>query len=303
MRQLCYAMLIVLLLASCRDKVICPTFQSTYILDDSVRSTYFSYLWYLDEDERKAHLASNAKIPPPDSLGVTVASADGAAGVDYWDYTAQYKIAPQRTKKTKYGIVKRTPVIPNLVKNFQMKTSPMENVLTPPEVQKPEDPATEPASNADSMAIAPLDSTAAIAANDSTSSSINQPADSTALAEDDPKKAWERFKYGFDHTKPMQPDQEYYFRKYGWLLQNAPPPEEPKDSLQASAGLPDSLQSDTTKRKGLKGLFGGGKKKPKKERKKKDKEEEPEGPENNTDATTPEEGAEEEQGEEGNGGN
>ncbi len=296
MRQLCYAILVVLLLSSCRDKLICPTFQSTYILDDSVRGTYFSYLWYLEEDERKAHLAANAKIPPPDSLGVTLASAEAGGGVDYWEYTAKYKVPPRNDVKfTKYGIPKRTPVIPNIVRNFQLKTSPMENVLTPPDVKKAEEPSTAPT---DSTAIAPLDSTAAVAQVDSLSTGS---ADSLAVAkEETPKQKWERFKYGFNPLDSMQPDQEYYFRKYGWLLQNPKPAEEKLDSTALEAALADSLQNDSTKRKGLKGLFGGGKKKPKKEKKKKSKDETPVEPQNNDEGTVPEEG---EGGEVPDGGN
>ncbi len=277
MRQLCYAILVLLALASCHDKVICPTFQSTYILDDSVRSTYFSYLWYLNEDERKAHLSANAKIPPPDSLGVTVASAEEGAGVDYFAYTAQYKVPPREVKRTKYGIAKRTPVIPNLVRNLQLKTSPMENVLTPPEVTKEGTPAEMPV---DSSAFAALDSTSAVAEVDSLN--VSQPADSLAVAEskeEKAKKEWERFKYGFNPLDSMQPDQEYYFRKYGWLLQNAAPKDDPAPAEQPS----DSTQ---TERKGLKGLF---KKKDKSEKEKKSKEEEYPDEGANEEGTHPEE--------------
>jgi len=244
MRLLCYALLVVLLAASCRDKVICPTFQSTYILDDSVRSTYFSYLWYLNEEERKAYLASNSKpndVLPPDSLGEMVASTDKAAGVDYFAYTADYKVPPRETKKNKYGIVKRTPVIPNLVRNLQLKTVPKENVLTPapPEEEAAEKPAGTPQ---DSASYAPLDSTAAVAQTDSLGVSKT---DSTSVAEKVEKKKapWEPFKYGFNPLDSMQPDQEYYFRKYGWLLQNAAP----KEDAEAD--------SATVEKKGLKGLF------------------------------------------------
>ncbi len=283
MRRLCYAIIVLLALASCRDKVICPTFQSTYILDDSVRSTYFSYLWYLNEDERKAHLSANAKIPPPDSLGVTVASADEGAGVDYFAYTAQYKVPPREVKRTKYGIAKRTPVIPNLVRNFQLKTSPMENVLTPPEVTKEETPTEM---SVDSSAYAALDSTAAVAEVDSLN--VSQPADSLAEAEtkeEKAKKEWERFKYGFNPLDSMQPDQEYYFRKYGWLLQNAAPKDEPAQAEQPS----DSTQ---TERKGLKGLF---KKKDKTKKEKRSREEEYPDEGANKEGTPPEEEPSEEE--------
>lgn len=255
MRLLCYALLVVLLAASCRDKVICPTFQSTYILDDSVRSTYFSYLWYLNEDERKEYLAANAKpndVLPPDSLGEMVASTDKSAGVDYFAYTAEYKPPARETKKTKYGIVKRTPVIPDLVRNLQLKTGPRQNVLTPPAPEADEEETA--GMPQDSSAYAPLDSTAAIAQVDSLG--VQQIDSATVAKKVDKKRAsWEPFKYGFNPLDSMQPDQEYYFKKYGWLLQNAKPKEEPTDSTASD--------STASQKNGIKGLF-----------KKKDKEEE-----------------------------
>jgi len=295
MRQLCYALFVTLLLASCRDKVICPAFQSTYILDDSVRNTYFSYAWYLSPEERNKKSSVEPEILPLDSLGEMVASIDQSAGVDYFSYTADYKVLPRETKKTKFGIIKRTPIIPNIVRNLQLKTSPMKNVLTPPELRKEEEIAPDPIL-ADSSALAPLDSTATIAAQDSLN--VIQPDSSSVAVVDEieeKKKKWIQFKYGFIPSDNMQPDQEYYFRKYGWLLQNAPPREEPVDTTQQiqqmqSNGL-DSLGTDstTTQTKGRKGLF---KKKDKKKGKKKRGEEEPvpEAPAENEEATKPEEG-------------
>lgn len=270
MRHLCYAFVVLLLAASCRDKVICPTFQSTYILDDSVRNTYFSYLWYLNEQERKDYLASKTNISPPDSLGEMVASAK--EGVDYWDYTAEYKVPPRETKQTKYGLAKRAPLVPNLVRNLQMKTSPMENVLTPAPPEETEE-ETPPTSAPDSTAYAPLDSTAAVAQVDSLNA---QALDSTAVAQPaakEKKAPWEPFRYGFDPMQPMHPDQEYYFRKYGWLLQNKPPKKEASDSTATTS------DSTATEKKGLKGLFKKKDKgeKPPKEKKPKKQKEEPEG--------------------------
>ena len=280
--------------ASCRDKVICPAFQSTYILDDSVRNTYFSYAWYLNEDERKLKVTVRPKVLPPDSLGLMMASADESTGVDYFAYTQKYKVLPRVPSRTKYGIVKRTPVIPNLVRNLQLKTSPMENVLTPPEVTKEKETTLDPIPS-DSSMLAPLDSTAIVATQDSLST--RQPVDSLAVielsVEEIKKKAWEQFKYGFNLLDIMQPDQAYYFRRYGWLLQNAAPPkEEPVDSNQFQTITLDSLNSDSTfQNKGFKGLFKK-KDKPKKEKRKKrvDDESTSETPGENTDAIKPEEG-------------
>ena len=281
MRHLCYAFIILLVLASCRDKVICPTFQSTYILDDSVRTTYFSYLWYLNDDDRNSYLASKSQKLPPDSLGVMVASA-GEDAVDYFAYTADYKVPPRQPKRTKYGITKKNPVIPTLVKNQQLKTSPRENVLTPPVPEKQEELESVPA---DSSAYAPLDSTAAVVQTDSLSTS--QPMDSTAVAktvEEKKRAPWEPFRYGFMPSEHMQPDQEYYFRKYGWLLQNAPQKQEAADS------------TGTVQKKGFfKNLFSKkdrGEKEPKEKKVKEKRVKEPKekGPiEDSPEATIPEE--------------
>ena len=268
MRQLCYAMFMILFLASCRDRVICAAFQSTYILDDSVRNAYFSYAWYLG-DERNTAPTAAPEILPLDSLGDMVASTDQSAGIDYFAYTADYKVPPRMPKRTKYGIVKQTPVIPNLVKNIQLRSSPKENVYSPPTVAKEEivpDPILT-----DSSALAPLDSTAFIASEDSLN--VDQPSDSLAVAstptDEEKRKDWVQFRYGFNPIDGMQPDQEYYFRRYGWLLQNAAPKEEPIDTTPIiPTNKVDSLSSDSTSnQKGLKGLF---KKKSKKEKKKKD---------------------------------
>jgi hypothetical protein len=205
--RLCYAFLVLVLLASCRDKVICPTFQSTYILDDSVRNVYFSYLWYLSEEERKAY-ASRPKVPPPDTTGV-VASAKPEAQVDYFDYTAEYKVPVRGTKKNKYGIVQRPMVMSYTVQNLRMKSSPMRDVKTPP---KPAvDDKEDSGMPMDSTALASLDSTAV-----KTDSLAAKP-----LAKKKPD--WKPFLYDFNPYDSMQPDQENYFREFGWLLQNRAP--------------------------------------------------------------------------------
>jgi len=294
MRQLCCAFLILILAVSCRDKVICPTFQSTFILDDSVRTTYFSYLWYLDEDERRQHLETHAQVAPKDTLNTLVASADDSATpVDYFAYTADYKAPLQRTSKTKFGIIKRPIVLSTLIRNIQMKTGPRQNVLTPPQPEAME----EDVPSVDSTAVAAdslqtLPSRSDSLQTDSTSVVAAAKADSTQKEED-----WERFRYEFEPRPGMHPDQDFYYKKYGWLLQNARP--EP-DTTQATQ--PDSLMADSTAKKGFlgglfkpkknkgekKGFLGGifGKKKQKGEPK--EEEETPE-VENNNEAPDPEE--------------
>lgn len=293
MRQLCHALCVVLLLVSCKDKVICPAFQSTYILDDSVRNTYFLYAWYLSEDERAKLKSPQPKISPLDSLGEMVASTDQSTGIDYFAYTADYKVLPNVPKQTKYGIVKQASLIPNFLKNLQLKTSPKVNVLTPPEVTKGK--KNVPIS-LDSSALAPLDSTAAIAAQDSLNVGHSDPlAITKAQSDEEKKKAWVQFKYGFDPAERMQPDQEYYFRRYGWLLQNAAPKKESADDSRSQS---HELSSDSTPQKrGLKWLFRK-KDKTKKNKKEQQKTTENETPSdepfgNNKEAIKPKEGSEE----------
>jgi hypothetical protein len=251
MRQLIYAMVFLLLIVSCRDKVICPTFQSTYILDDSVRTTYFSYLWYLDEEERQQHLAGEAKTAPQDtdSLDMLVASADNEqAPVDYFAYTSEYKAPLQRTRKTKYGVIKEPIAFTTLIRNIRMKTGPRQNVLTPPMPSAEEE--TENLMAMDSTQSDSLSSVGGLAAD-------SLATDSTAVAQTPEEKAdeeWERFKYGFVPRPGMHPDQDYYYKKYGWLLQNARP--EP-DTTQNAA---DSLMADSTSQRGFLGIFKNKKK-------------------------------------------
>ena len=252
MYRLCYVLLVLLLASSCRDKVICSAFQSTYILDDSVRATYFSYMWYLDEDERTntavtADVAQNST----DSLGVTVASAESGGGVDYIAYTAQYRVPPQQTYKNKNGIVRKNPIIPNIIRNLQLRTTPKENILTPPDAWKPEDEIQQESTTPlDTTYYASVDSTASVSALDSLNTT--EPIDSLDAGLSDEQLArqeWEQFKYGFNPLDSMQPDQEYYFKKYGYLLLNKPPEEQSPESNEVTQ------ESDSTGGKGLKGFF------------------------------------------------
>ena len=94
-------LLIFTALFSCRDKVICSAFQSTYILDDSTRNSYYSYVWQLDEVTRAQYLAQQSSGQRDDSPGIV-----GQPKTDYYAYAGE-KVVPWRTpNRTKYGIVK-----------------------------------------------------------------------------------------------------------------------------------------------------------------------------------------------------
>lgn len=224
---LCYASLI-----SCQDKVICSAYQSTYILDDSTRNAYFSYVWQLDENTRSQFLVQQRGDDPNDSLGVVAQPK-----TDYYAYAGE-KVVPWRIQnKTKYGIIKPAW---KPIKKYQMRTAPMENVLAP-----------EPISNefvasdfADSLGV---DSLSLAMDSLGLDSATNQP---VAVAEEEEKK--DRFLYGYDPSDNFNVEQLYYNKYFAdRLIDNRPLPKpNPVDSL--AGNIPDSLQ---TKESFFKGLF------------------------------------------------
>jgi len=249
-------------LISCQDKVICPAFQSTYILDDSTREAYFSYVWQLDENTRTHYLANKqtADSSTTDSLGVVTQPK-----TDYYAYAGEIVVPWRVPKRTKYGIVK--PVF-YPVKNYRLRTAPMENIFGP-EVISNEFIAED---FSDSLAVDSL----ALASD---SLVVNEP-----VADVEEEK--DRFLYGYQPDDSFNVEQYYYNKYFGEkLIDNRPIPEPvvaPVDSLSA-----DSLQA---KEPFLKGLF-----------KKKKKEEEPLedlGEEPTEEETTP---SETEEGTEGGG--
>lgn len=240
---------------SCQDKVICPAFQSTYILDDSTRNAYFSYVWQLDENTRSQFLAQQRGAKPDDTLGIGVVEQPKT---DYYAYAGE-KVVPWRIqKKTKYGIIKQSFFEParKPIKNYQMRTAPMENVLAP-----------EPVTNdfvasdfADSLGV------------DSLSIAMDSLAlDSTATTAE-PVKEETKYLYGYDPSDNFNVEQEYYNKYYSYkFIDNRPKPE-PKPVVTDSLGnvVPDSVE---TKEPFFKGLF---------KKKKKKKDEEPVDDENTT---------------------
>lgn len=230
MRKLIFVLCTLTLFISCQDKVICPAFQSTYILDDSVRKAYFSYVWALDEDTRTTYLASlkGGGTSTMDSSSSTyydstslVASLDSTNSdtqqpVDYYAYAGE-KVVPWRVpKRTKYGIAKKVPFF---IKNYRMRTAPMENVLAPP---KPQEEKELPV---DSILIA-ADSTKAISI-DSTSI-VKSPQDTI------------RYKYGFNPKDNYNVEQDYYIKYFGQYLIDTSPIK--VDTTKSDSDVPDSLQ-------------------------------------------------------------
>ena len=230
---LCYAALI-----SCQDKVICSAYQSTYILDDSTRSAYFSYVWQLDENTRSQFLAQQRGENPDDSLGVVAQPK-----TDYYAYAGE-KVVPWRIqKKTKYGIVKPTGFIEQIrrpIKNYQMRTAPMENVLAPEPITN--DFVAEDFESVDSLSVA-MDSIL-------TDSLMSEP---VAVVEEEEEKK-ETFLYGYDPEDNFNVEQLYYNKYFGEkFIDRRPKPEPVTQAVDSLSTLP----SDTTltKEPFFKGLF------------------------------------------------
>ena len=221
-------------LFSCQDKVICPAFQSTYILDDSTRNAYYSYVWQLDEVTRAKYFAESANTGG-DSLGVVAQPK-----TDYYAYAGE-KVVPWRVRKrTKYGIVKYEPY---WLKKYRMRTAPMENIFAP----EPLETNFVASDFSDSLTLDSL----SIASVDSASldSLVKEP---VALAKEEKDEVRYRFKY--DPNDNFNVEQEYYNKYFGEQFIDKRPKIEPAiqqiDSV--STDFPDSFQ---TKEPFFKGLF------------------------------------------------
>lgn len=227
-----YVLLCTMSLLSCQDKVICPAFQSTYILDDSTRNAYFSYVWQLDENTRAQFLAQqDTSGVSPDSVS-TVPVAQPKA--DYYAYAGENNVPWRVPERTRYGIIK--PVFMP-IKKYRMRTAPMENVLGP-------DPA--PVTNnfvAENLTDSLTTDSLGIASTDT----LNvQP-----LVAREEKKKETKFLYGYDPADNFNVEQLYYNKYFSSrLIDNRPEPEPESIAI-------DSTSSDSTsaKKPFLKGLF------------------------------------------------
>lgn len=205
-------------LYSCQDRVICPAFQSTYILDDSTRNAHFSYVWQLDEETRTQFLANNSSQPASDdSLQIGVVSQPKT---DYYAYAGETVVPWRVPKRNKYGIQKK---VPYPIKNYRLRTSPMENVLSP-----------EPITNS-------------FVASDFTDSLS---LDSTAIASDslDTKpvvaKAEIKYLYKYDPKDNFNVEQEYYNKYFGdKFIDNRPKRKISPVNQTEVESVPDSLQT------------------------------------------------------------
>ena len=279
MRVLCVLVFAVTLLAACTDRVICPAFQSTYILDDSTRIAFYSYAWKLDESTRQQYIASLSAVDATQSLAVATTPADSLGIGDapsnnwseYYAYAGEYVPKGEQVRKTKYGIIRRQP---HWLKTYELRTAPMVNVYGPErEHTESVDEGEFFASDfdtRDSLGVVSGDPSALDPGiTDSLSLVSGDPdaMDSTAMADARPgserKKKAPKYRFGYDPKDNFNVEQDYYNKYFGkLLLDNRPDPKPaPADSLANPSDQPDSLQNN--QKKGLGGLFKRKKKKEK----------------------------------------
>lgn len=204
-------------LYSCQDRVICPAFQSAYILDDSTRNAFFSYAWQLDEETRTQFFAKNKEqSTSDDTLQVAVVSQ---SKTDYYAYAGE-KVVPWRVpKRTKYGIQKK---VPYPIKNYRLRTAPMENVMPPERV------------------------TNNFVASDFTDSLS---LDTTAIALDSLEtqpvvaKQETKYLYNYDPKDNFNVEQEYYNKYFGDKLVDRRQQVETLKAGVIPQQIPDSLQT------------------------------------------------------------
>ena len=226
-------------LISCQDKVICPAYQSTYILDDSTRFAYYSYVWQLDESTRAQFLAQNdTAIIASDSLGTSVAQQPKT---DYYAYAGELVVPWRETKRTKYGIVK--PVFMP-IKKYRMRTAPMRNIFGP-------DP--EPIST-DFVADASMDSNLTDSLGIASIDTLGTPVVAD-VSEEEVEKT--RYLFGYDPKDKFNVEQLYYNKYFSDRLIDTSPLPEPKPNAPIDSVATDSLGMDSlqSKKPLLKGLF------------------------------------------------
>ncbi len=234
-------MLMSFVLFGCQDRIVCAAFQSTYILDDSTRNAYYSYVWQLDETTRAQYLAGLGGNTEVDSTAIA-----SNPTTDYYAHAGE-KVVPWRTpKRSKYGIVKYEPY---WLKSYRMRTAPMENVFGP-EAPDPE-PTDYVASTSPVMDSTSVDSLG-VASLDSLNVDLLAIESEPEVEEDEAPK----YLYKYDPNDNFNVEQEYYNKYYGTkFIDNRPKRDlsavQVADSL-ANTSIPDSAQ---VKGSGLKGLF------------------------------------------------
>lgn len=249
--MLCIISVVVVLLTSCHDKVICPAFQSTYILDDSTRLAFYSSVWKLDEATRTQYLAQLSQELDSGATGQAVASSSSM--VPYFTYIEQYVLPAERVRRNKNGMVKYEP---NWLRNYNMKKAPMENVLGPTK-DIDEGPVDVGEFVADDFTTDSLQlDSAAVAGFGMDSLAADVP---EKIAEADPPKG-PKYLYRFDPDDNHNVEQEYYIKYFGNQLVARPERSKKSENVQSKVSS-DTTAIDTTSAGVKKGLFGKRKKK------------------------------------------
>lgn len=157
------------------------------------------------------------------------------SGVDYFAYVEDIIVPPREVKKTKYGIIKYEPY---WLKNYHLKTAPMENILTP----EPDEKEIEPLADEEMLADISSDSTLGLA--DTTGiamvDSTGAPTSDVMAKADAEEEKGPRFLYRYDPDDNFNVEQVYYNKWYGRQLIYQKPPPKPEIAPLAS----DSVVTD-----------------------------------------------------------
>jgi hypothetical protein len=243
MRIFLPAFLLLVLITSCKDMVVCPAYQSTFILDDSTRLAYYSYAWKLDPATREQFIASLSKGDTTSNDSTSMPGDNPWAR--YYAHAGQYKPPLNQMEKTKYGIVKYEPY---WMKNYKLRTAPMENVMAPPELEKEkmedEGEFFDSDFGRDSLA---TDSIVSVTggAMDSTamdSTAVDSLQQTTVVAAAEEEQEPEKkviYLYGYDPNGQNNVEQLYYIKYFGEMLVDTVTIEPPRPETDTTAA--DSL--------------------------------------------------------------
>ena len=191
----------------CRSKVICPAFQSTYILDDSLRFAYFSPLWKLDKETRDSYIAKNRKNE-----------------YQYFEFVEPYVVKSASSNRTKFGVVRYEP---KWLKAYQMRNAPQQDLIW----KESSDALT------DSLNLG------SFLASDFGLDSIRE--DSVILAAKDSVPA-KQYLYGYDPEGQINVEQDYYNKYFGDLLVvKAAPSDEALSTDSAGMAKAEFVENDS----------------------------------------------------------
>ena len=165
----------------CRSKVICPAFQSTYILDDSLRFAYFSPLWKLDRVTRDSYITKNYSKNKSQNF----------------EFVESHVVKSGSGNRTRFGIVRYEP---NWLKAYQMRNVPQKDLIWKEELSN---------GLIDSLNLG------SFLASDFGLDSIQ--GDSVILTADDSLPT-QQYLYGYDPEGQINVEQDYYNKYFGNLL-------------------------------------------------------------------------------------